>query len=400
MRGMWVVRDSIESPAAIDHVVATAKRYGFNALFVQVRGRGDSWYKSSYEPRAEELAGEPASFDPLANIIRQAHAQGIQVHAWLNTCYVWSEGRAPYSHAHIVNAHPGWLARDQSGAYHLATAGGAEGAFLSPSNAAVRNHLHNVFLEVARNYDVDGIHFDYIRYPNHSYDFSPSALQGFADTVRPILPANYAKQLDSEGAAAYQRAFPERWADWRREQVTSLVEWISGDIKRAKPWVCVSAAVYADWNDAFVERGQDWHRWLRDGALDAVVPMAYNASTMLVARQISDAEFVARSANRACYAGIGAWHIPVQSTAEKIRAARGEGAAGYVLFSYGGVTANGTRSTYLSQLDRMAMPEPISVPMLGSVAPRNEQETGSVASQKGANQQAVTQPRAAPVVAE
>ena len=386
---MWVVRDSIESPAAIDHVVATAKRYGFNALFVQVRGRGDSWYKSSYEPRAEELAGKPASFDPLAVIIRRAHAQGMQVHAWLNTCYVWSSSRRPYSPQHIVNAHPGWLALDQGGKYHLATTGGAEGAFLSPSNAQAREHLHNVFLEVARNYDVDGIHFDYIRYPNHTYDFSSSALQGFANAVRPTLPVSQASQLDAEGAGAYQRAFPERWADWRREQVTSLVEWISRDIKRAKPWVCISAAVYANWNDAFVERGQDWHRWLRDGALDAVVPMAYNASTMLVARQISDAEAVARGANRACYAGIGSWHIPAQSTADKIAAARSEGAAGFVLFSYGGMTANGSRGSYLAKLGTLAMSKPAVVPVLASVSPRGVQHTSSAVSSGAARQTAM-----------
>jgi uncharacterized lipoprotein YddW (UPF0748 family) len=65
VRAMWVVRTSMVSPQAIERAVALAARYGFNALFAQVRGRGDAYYRSRYEPRAEPLASQPADFDPL-----------------------------------------------------------------------------------------------------------------------------------------------------------------------------------------------------------------------------------------------------------------------------------------------------------------------------------------------
>ena len=96
-RGMWVVRSSIASPEKIRNVVDTAKRFGYNILFVQVRGRADAYYNSTLEPRAEELSSQPASFDPLATIIQLAHAQGIQVHAWVNTDLVWSSAKKPLS---------------------------------------------------------------------------------------------------------------------------------------------------------------------------------------------------------------------------------------------------------------------------------------------------------------
>src|SRR2546430_17126427 len=85
MRGLWVARWSLESPQAVRHVVLQAKKHNFNALFVQARGRGDAWFISDLEPRGESLSGQPADFDPLALVVREAHAQGLQVHAWLNT---------------------------------------------------------------------------------------------------------------------------------------------------------------------------------------------------------------------------------------------------------------------------------------------------------------------------
>ena len=260
VRAMWVVRDSIASPARIRNVIATAKHYGFNALFVQVRGRGDALYQSTLEPRAEELAGQDPAFDPLATVIAEAHAAHIQVHAWLNTCYVWGAGRRPYAPDHVVNAHPDWLARTADGGYTLGPSGGCEGAFLSPANLEARQHIHDVFLEVATKYDIDGIHFNYVRYSNQGYDYSPAALQGFAKSMNDHLPGYEQKALETQGALAYVHAFPTQFADWRRQQVTDMVASISGDVKKAKPWVVVSAAVFSDASDAYSARGPGLER--------------------------------------------------------------------------------------------------------------------------------------------
>src|SRR5580700_1148574 len=69
VRGLWVVRNSIESPDQIHNLVQLAAASGFNTLFVQVRGRGDAYYNSSIEPRAQELSKQPLSFDPLQTVI-------------------------------------------------------------------------------------------------------------------------------------------------------------------------------------------------------------------------------------------------------------------------------------------------------------------------------------------
>lgn len=153
MRRLWVVLNSLTYPAQIAHIVAMARTHRFNALFVQVRGRGDA-YQSAWEPHAEELVHQPATFNPLTDVIRQGHAAGLQIHAWMNTCYVWGAGRRPYSASHVVNQNPDWIACAAHNHYVLKSLNECEGAFLSPANPAARQHFHDVFLDVTHCYDV------------------------------------------------------------------------------------------------------------------------------------------------------------------------------------------------------------------------------------------------------
>ena len=377
LRGLWVVRDSLTSSASIQRVVAAAHAHHFNALFVQIRGRGDAYYQSSLEPRAEELAHTPKDFDPLAEVIRDGHAAGLQVHAWMNTCYVWGAGRRPHAVSHVVNQHPDWLARDAKNQYVLRTAPECEGAFLSPANPAARQHIHDVFLDVTRRYDVDGIHFDYVRYPNASYDYSDAALLWFRVWMRSHLSTAEIARADlraRQDRLAYPHLYTAEWQQFRRQQVTDMVGSISTDIKAIKPWVIVSAAVFADSQDARTARGQDWKTWLQRGYLDAVLPMAYGASTPLVASQIADAVSVARSSGRYAYAGLGAWHIPAASTIVKIAAARRLGAQGIVLFSYGGITRDGATDAYLNAINATCFPSPAPLPIMPWLGTRPDVE--------------------------
>ncbi len=350
MRGLWVVRDSLISPQSVHRVVLTAVKYHLNALFVQVRGRGDAWYNSPYEPRAELLAGQPRDFDPLRQIVEEAHANGLQVHAWLNTFLTWSGSRRPRNPQHIFNAHPDWFARDRHGHCSPIPNDDCEGIFLQPSNPAVQEHLFKVFTDVASRYDIDGIHFDYCRYAGIAYDFSPSTLARFRHFMAAQLSAEEVARLDkrlTKDRLAYVHAFGKPWADWRRAQITQLVARISAAVKADKPWMQVSAAVSPDADDAFIYRGQDWRGWLQAGYLDAVALMAYGKSTERILEQTRRA--VAAAGGRQVYTGIGAWHLSAHDVAKKIAQVRRAGAAGVNLFSYGGIH---TRPEYLETLRR------------------------------------------------
>lgn len=375
LRGMWVVCDSLNSPASVHQVVITAKKYHLNTIFVQVRSRGDAWYASPYEPRAEGLHEQPRSFDPLKQIVEEAHQQGLQIHAWLNTFLTWSKARHPYDPNHLWNTHRDWFAHDRNGNLSTENTYDCEGVFLQPSNPAVQEHLFRVFTDVAARYDVDGIHFDYVRYANSGYDFSDSTLYRFREYMKSQLDEDTIHRLDirrRSDSKIYVHAFGKQWEEWRRAQVTGLVTRISEAVKTAKPWMQVSAAVFPDAEEASLYRGQDWMNWLRSGVLDSVSLMAYNTNTAKVAEQTRRA--VAIAGERHVYTGIGAWRLSAHDVAEKIAQIRKAGAAGINLFSYDDVH---DRSHYLDTLARGVFASRSAPPTMRWLPKRDEQGAGN-----------------------
>src|SRR5437764_5566250 len=109
VRALWVLRSSITSPASISALVRTAHDQGFNTLLVQVRGRADAYYASNLEPRASELSRQLAAFDPLKQLLSDAHQAGIRVHAWVSMNLVSSAVELPSAPDHLIYRHPEWL---------------------------------------------------------------------------------------------------------------------------------------------------------------------------------------------------------------------------------------------------------------------------------------------------
>src|SRR5262249_668587 len=156
------------------------------------------------------------SFDPFELMISEAHRRGIKVHAWLNTYLVWTGSKKPKYPEHIVNSHPDWIAHDKDGRNTMQNTPTVEGLYLQPSNPAVQDHLVRVFTDVAKRYDVDGIHFDFVRYPRTDYDFSQSTLGRFKAFMEPQLSDSGRAAIRRDGSRlAYIHMFPKEWADWR-----------------------------------------------------------------------------------------------------------------------------------------------------------------------------------------
>jgi len=336
MRGLWVVRTALESPASVDRVVDQAQAAGFNALFVQVRGRGDAFYDSRLVLRSPLLAGQPKDFDPLARLLERARARGLQVHAWINV--LLTAHFTPLPAGHVIQQHPEWLmvprnvARDalapKARLVSLVREAGrldpdVEGFYLSPSAPGVGDHLEAVVRELVRGYPLDGLHFDFIRYPGRDYDFSRVALEGFRRWR--------GGGGDLLGGPA---ADPEGWARYRREALSSLAARLATVARAERPRLVISAAVVPDEASAVQVKGQDWPTWLARGILDAVCPMAYTPDNGLFVEQVRLAQRLAAPSGRAVWAGIGAYRLTVEGTIEKIGLARGAGASGVVLFSH------------------------------------------------------------------
>jgi len=354
VRALWVVRYTMTSEERVRSMVERAAAANINTLIVQVRGRADAFYRSGLEPRGEAIRG-PETFDPLALVIEEAHRHGMAVHAWINTHLVWGPTARPQSPQHVVNAHPDWLAVPHALGKELAgvdpddrryfdrlvehaRANGStvEGLYTSPSHPGVQDRVHAVWMDLARRYDLDGLHFDYIRFPSANYDFSLGALERFRVWVRPSLTEARFRELDNAydvDLYAFVEGEPALWDGFRRAQIRHLVERIHHDVKALDDRFVVSAAVIADPESAHDDRFQDWPGWLRSGILDVVVPMAYTPDRERFTQLVRAARAAAGSPDRV-WAGIGAYMNTPSSTMEMIDIARREGAGGVALFSY------------------------------------------------------------------
>lgn len=354
IRALWVVRYTMTSDEAVRDMVERAQRGGINTLIVQVRGRADAFYRSEIEPLGEAVRA-PDGFDPLALTIEEAHGRGMAVHAWVNTHLVWGPTERPRSPDHLVNRHPEWLAVPRELAGELAAVDPSdprfvdrlvrharanshaiEGIYSSPSHPDVQDRVHAVWLDLARRYDLDGLHFDYIRFPSAGYDYSVGALERFRLWARSSLAPDRFEALDRAYARdlfAFVDGEPELWDEFRREQITGLVRRIYRDVKGLNPRLVVSAAVVPDSQVARESRFQDWTAWLRQGILDVAVPMAYTPDRDRFLSLVRGARRAAGDPRRV-WAGIGAYMNTASGTMEMIDIARAEDAGGIVIFSY------------------------------------------------------------------
>jgi uncharacterized lipoprotein YddW (UPF0748 family) len=356
VRALWVVRTSLEHPDAILDVVARAQAGGFNTLLVQVRGRGDAWYRSSIEPRAMQLERMPGDFDPLGLLIELARPRGLQVHAWVNVHLVASHELLPTDPRHLVHTRRDWLALPLELAERLqgmdpwspgyldalvrwtrANAEQVEGLYSSPSHPGVRAHVARVVEEIARGYDLDGIHLDYVRHPSPRFDYSPGALEAFEGWLRAqpgVNPARVAaaRSGGAGGPGALPAAFPLEWTAFRRHQVGLLVQEVAAVLGEVNPALLLSAAVFPDLAAAREERLQGWDDWLRSGHVDVVVPMIYTARDDTFAHQLEGA--IAVGGPRRVWAGLGIYRDTFPGAVAKGRLARSAEAGGLALFSY------------------------------------------------------------------
>ena len=228
------------------------KAANFNTVLLQTRLRGDMIYPSAIETFAESLTGSTGGnpgYDPLAFAIGECHKRGMELHAWIvtipagNTRQVQLQGRSSVVRKNrtICKLYKGnW--------------------YLDPGNPGTKEYLSCIVKEITSRYDIDGIHFDYIRYPEQADNFPDK------DTYRKYGKGKELKQ-------------------WRRDNITDIVHRLYTDIKTIKPWVKVSSSPIGKYRDTnrYPSRGwnayhvvyQDAQKWLKEGIHDALFPMMY-----------------------------------------------------------------------------------------------------------------------------
>ena len=275
-RAIWVATvDNIDWPSRRDlsteqqqreliAILDRARELGMNALIFQVRPAADALYPSALEPWSAYLTGAqgraPApAWDPLAFVIREAHARGLELHAWFNPYRARHPSeKTPLAPSHIAAAQPALVKRYGQ---HL---------WMDPGEPAVIEKSIAVIVDVVRRYDVDGVHIDDYFYPYKESDGRGGTIN-FPDD--PSYGAYTAKggTLDRD--------------DWRRANVDTFVRQMYERVKRAKSWVKVGISPFGIWRpgypsdvrgfDSYAQLYGDSRKWLREGWLDYASPQLY-----------------------------------------------------------------------------------------------------------------------------
>ena len=253
---------------------------GFDTVLFQVRGNATVFYPSDLEPWAEQLGWSDPGFDPLRVALDRAHQLGLQLHAWVNVMPAWWGTSPPESAEHLYYKRPEWFWFDQHGRRQPL----CERFYVSlnPCLPAVRAHLVSVMTDLVARYDVDGLHLDYLRFPNE-----PPAIAAGSDSDYPRDPGTL--KLFRRDVGDPQRdpeRDPKAWDGWRCDQVTRLLAEIRRAVKRRAPQLVLSAAVGSDPERA-LEHFQDVRTWLERDLLDAVFPMNYTADAALFEERLS-----------------------------------------------------------------------------------------------------------------
>jgi uncharacterized lipoprotein YddW (UPF0748 family) len=233
---------------------------GFNAVIFQIRPECDALYASPYEPWSYWLTGSQGTapaplYDPLEFAIQEAHARGMELHAWFNPYRAYREDVSYPTHStHVTKLHPEWIITCPDG-YNL----------MDPGKPQVRDHVSKVIADVVRRYAVDGVHFDDYFYPYSEHSFT---------------------RQDSVTWAAYPRGFSwDSVAYWRRDNVNLLVRQVYDSVLALKPWVKFGVSPFGIWKNnvppgvsgtsAYDVLYCDATAWLSGQYIDYIIPQLY-----------------------------------------------------------------------------------------------------------------------------
>lgn len=272
-RAMWVTRFDYMTPHDIEKAAEACKLAGMNTMVFQVRGNATASYKSAYEPWSESFHFADPGFDPLATAIQAAHSRGLKLEAWVNVVPAWWGTTPPADPHQVWNEHKDWLWYDQNG--KLQPFSDKFYASLNPCLPEVRRYLADVMRDLVARYDVDGLHLDYIRFPNEKAEAGADYPRD-AKTVK-LFRGETGKTPEQDKAG---------WNAWRAEQVTNLLREIRRQVRQEKPDVELSAAVGPEPERALEHHFQDVRTWVKEGLVDALYPMNYTKEPATFQRRV------------------------------------------------------------------------------------------------------------------
>ncbi|WP_430816607.1 glycoside hydrolase family 10 protein [Carboxylicivirga sp. RSCT41] len=254
--GLKVKEQKSEAVKLIEH----CKELGMNTIFFQVRPASDVLYRSDLEPWSKVLSGEAGKdpkYDPLEFWVEEAHARGLELHAWINPYRASMNLKDELPAKHPFHKQPGLFVEYGNKLY------------FNPGNPKSNEHINKVVKELVQNYDIDGVHMDDYFYPYPIKD------KVFPDSA----------EYEKYGAATFDDINA-----WRRDNVNNTIESLQATIKSIKPWMQFGVSPFGVWrNKSDDPRGSESRAgttnydglhadvllWMQNKWIDYVVPQLY-----------------------------------------------------------------------------------------------------------------------------
>ncbi len=290
-----------------------AKR--LNTVYFQVRSNGTVMFHSSYEALSPYITGQMdgnSSYDPLSYAIELAHDRGLEIHAWVNVVRCFSGGETEvYDHPyHIAQRRPDWVIKNERDGTSY---------WLDMGLPEVRQYLISIFAELVDNYNVDGLHLDFIRYPGKDFN------DAFSYNL-------YGKGLSVD--------------DWRRQNINTFVKNLSLSIKKIKPFLKLGAAPLGIYKNSSIANGfegygevyQDSREWLKQKYVDYLVPQIYWPIEGPPRFDELAEEWSSQNFDRSIVLGIAAYKPEVKNQIKEIvEFSRNTNADGFSFFRYSNI---------------------------------------------------------------
>lgn len=278
-RAVWY-RATEKNDSEVKATVQKMKTLNINALYLE------TWYEgycigSKVDVEGIDKHPNSANYDVLEAFIRIGHQEGIEVHAWVHNFFVgyyYKDGRTYYNKS-FDDYKDKYLVDINGKDYFYYTANDNYFIFLNPNDRECRDLLLNIYEQLINNYDLDGLHLDYVRMPELNYGkddfgYNQDIIDAFAkETGIKTDPRTFIKNSEES----------RKWINFRCNIITSFVGEVYDMIRENNKDIWLSAALYPDLNMAKNDIFQDVSSIVNKGYLDEVFSMSYgvdNGSVM------------------------------------------------------------------------------------------------------------------------
>ncbi|MGL5378447.1 glycoside hydrolase family 10 protein [Clostridium sp.] len=342
-RGVWhrPIEKNLED---VKNTLNELKENNINMLFIETFYHGYTINPTNNKVITQRPEFANANYGEYGNDILKAFVEegkkmGIEVHAWVQNF------RAGYK-AGNNDVNP-ILSQEEYKDWALINYDGSDLTihednyyFMDPSNPEVRDCLKDIYIELVKNYDLDGLQLDYIRYPVGQYksdsgygENEDSSMNQFKKEYNLSEDIDIRDLMDKDKNSDWQLWW-NRWNEFKQNKVTTFVEEINNELKKVNSEILISTAIFPNIEEAKDKKMQDWPTWVESGYIDLTAPMAYYKDAKTVKEDVNDmVEYV--GGNCLNYAGIAPTFIGLKpdQNAFQVQAAREGKAQGSIIFA-------------------------------------------------------------------